>query len=71
VTEVIERGEAASMVFDRIAPDEKVSRPSRTPRDASSMMRIDRFDPISATTRRMALAPISRTPTRSGGDPGA
>ena len=46
--------------------DENVSRPSSTPRDASSMVRIDRFGAISATTRRIALAPMSSTATSSG-----
>ena len=56
------------MVCDRIAPDENVSRPSWTPRDASSIIRIDRFEPISAMTRRIALAPMSSTATSSGVD---
>src|SRR6478752_1333954 len=55
----------ASMVRPLITPAENVSRPSRMPREASSMVRIDLFGRISATTRRTALAPISSTATSS------
>jgi hypothetical protein len=57
---------AASTVCDRMAPPEKVSRPSSRPFDASSMVRMDPFGAISATTRRIALAPMSSTATSSG-----
>jgi hypothetical protein len=56
---------AASTVCERITPPEKVSRPSSTPRDASSMIRTLRRWSISATTRRIALAPMSSTPISS------
>src|SRR5262245_60054358 len=57
---------AASIVPDLIVPEEKVSRPSSTPRDASSMVLIGRPGAISLTTSRMALAPMSSTATSSG-----
>src|SRR5678815_1363120 len=57
---------AASMVRERIAPVEKVSRPSSTPRDASSIVRMVPLAAISLITRRMALAPMSTTATSSG-----
>ena len=57
----------ASTVFGRITPPEKVSRPSSTPREASSTSRMGRPVAISAITRRMALAPMSSTATSSTG----
>ena len=45
---------------------EKVSRPSSTPRDASSMIRGRLLAGISAMTRRIALAPMSSTATNLG-----
>ena len=56
----------ASAVCGRITPPENVSRPSSTPRDASSTTRIVRPAATSAMTRRMALAPMSSTATASG-----
>src|SRR5262245_17763598 len=57
---------AASTVAERIVPVENVSRPRSTPLEASSMVRTDRFAAISPMTRRMALAPMSRTAIRRG-----
>ena len=58
---------AASAVFGRITPPENVSRPSSTPREASSTSRIGRPVAASAITRRIALAPMSSTATSSTG----
>ena len=60
----------ASMVDDRITPDENVSRPSRMPREASSSVRMVLSGAISMTTRRVALAPMSSTATISPFDGG-
>src|SRR5688572_25473639 len=49
-----------------MTPAENVSRPRRTPRDASSTTRTGRPGATSATTRRIALAPMSRTAMTRG-----
>jgi hypothetical protein len=57
----------ASPVRDLIAPpDENESRPSDTRRESSSTIRGGCPTTISATASRMALAPMSRTATRTG-----
>ena len=47
--------------------DENVSRPSRTPLGASSIVRGGLPGVTSAIASRIALAPMSRTPTICGG----